>query len=156
MPTNIALYLPFKKSPKFEVKSAPYPAAPQDGIVVKNGAVAINPADWILQDKGDFIFTWLKYPCIFGSDVAGEVVEVGKQVKGFQAGDRVLGYAIGLDEKVNDAAEGGFQEYTVMRPNLTTRIPDSLSYEKACVLPLGVATAAAALFQKRPIRARTA
>jgi NADPH:quinone reductase-like Zn-dependent oxidoreductase len=148
MPTNKALYLPFKKAPNFEVKSAPYPTAPLDRIVVKNHAIAINPADWILQEKGDFIFTWLKYPCVFGSDVAGEVVEVGKKVTGFQVGDRVLGYAIGLDEKVNDAAEGAFQEYTVLRPHLTSHIPDSLSYEKACVLPLGVATAAAALFRK--------
>jgi NADPH:quinone reductase-like Zn-dependent oxidoreductase len=148
MPTNKALYLPYKKAPHFEVKLAPYPSALADRIVVKNYAIAINPADWILQEKGDFIFTWLKYPCVFGSDVAGEVVEVGKQVTGFQIGDRVLGYAIGLDEKVNDAAEGAFQEYTVLRPHLTSHIPDSLSYEKACVLPLGVATAAAALFQK--------
>lgn len=35
-----------------------------------------------------------------------------------------------------------------MRTSMTSRIPDSLSYERAAVVPLGLSTAACALFQK--------
>jgi NADPH:quinone reductase-like Zn-dependent oxidoreductase len=148
MPTNKAVFQPAKKAPKFEVKTASYPSAPANGIVVKNGAIAINPVDWIIPQKGDLMFTWLKYPFVLEEDVAGEVVEVGKNVTRFRVGDRVAGYAIGTDEKINDSAEGAFQGYTVLRPDMTSHIPSSMSYERACVLPLGVATAAAGLFQK--------
>jgi NADPH:quinone reductase-like Zn-dependent oxidoreductase len=94
------------------------------------------------------MFTWLKHPSILGYDVAGEVVEVGKDVTRFQVRDRVVGFAVGTDGKVNDPAEGAFQEYVVLRPDLTSPIPSSLSYEAASVIPLGLSTAAAGLFQK--------
>jgi NADPH:quinone reductase-like Zn-dependent oxidoreductase len=46
------------------------------------------------------MFTWLKHPSILRYDVAGEVVQVGKDVTRFQVGDRVVGFAIGTDEKL--------------------------------------------------------
>jgi NADPH:quinone reductase-like Zn-dependent oxidoreductase len=94
------------------------------------------------------MFTWLKHPSILGYDVAGEVVEVGKDVTRFQVGDRVIGFAVGTDEKVNDPAEGAFQEYMVLRPDLTSPIPNSLSYEAISVTPLGLSIVAAGLFQE--------
>jgi NADPH:quinone reductase-like Zn-dependent oxidoreductase len=93
------------------------------------------------------MYTHLKYPFVLGLDVAGEVVKVGKNVKRFQVGDRVLGFCRGVDEKVNSSAEGAFQNYTVLQTDLTSHIPSSVTYESASVVPLGVATAAAGLFQ---------
>ena len=85
-----------------------------------------------------------------GSDVAGEVVEVGKDVDGarFKVGDRVLGNCVGMDKRSNKASEGGFQQYTVLRTNLASPIPAHMSYEQACVIPLGLSTAACGLFMK--------
>lgn len=94
------------------------------------------------------MYTWLKYPCILGCDVAGEVVEVGKNVTRFQAGDRVIGFARGTDEDINNPSQGAFQNYPVLQPDLTAHIPDTLAYEDAVVIPLGAGTAAAGLFQK--------
>ena len=96
------------------------------------------------------MFGWLKYPIVLGSDVAGEVVEVGKGVDPthFKVGDRVVGNAVGMDKRSNKSAESGFQEYTVLRTNLASPIPADLSYEKACVLPLGISTASCGLFMK--------
>ena len=133
---------------KLEVKSAPYPHAREGEIVIKNHAVAINPVDWILQAVGNIMFSWIKYPFILGSDLAGEVVEVGQGVTRFSVGDRVLGHAVGTDKKRNSAAEGSFQEYTVLLAHMAAPIPDTLSYEKATVLPLALSTAACGLFQK--------
>jgi NADPH:quinone reductase-like Zn-dependent oxidoreductase len=117
-------------------------------IVVRNRAVAINPIDWLLQSVGDIIFPWLRYPLILGSDVAGEVVEVGSGVKRFKVGDRILGLAVGCDKLRNHAAEGGFQHFTVLLPHMAAPIPPTMRFEDAAVLPLGLSTAACGLFQK--------
>ncbi|KAK9323711.1 polyketide synthase [Lipomyces orientalis] len=148
MPSNRAAYQPAPKAPALEARDAPYKPADADKLVIRNHAVAINPIDWLIQAKGDIMFTHLNYPFVLGFDVAGEVVEVGKDVKRFMVGDRVLGYARGIEPKINDPAEGGFQLYTVLRPQLTSHLPDNVSYEAASVIPLGLATAAAGLFEK--------
>jgi NADPH:quinone reductase-like Zn-dependent oxidoreductase len=113
-------------------------------ILVRNHAIAINPVDWILQDVA--IFPWLDYPAILGSDVAGEVVAIGADVDGFRIGDRVLGQAVGAT--TNRPAHGAFQDFTLVLSNMAARIPASLSYVDAAVLPLGLGTAACGLFQK--------
>ncbi len=147
MPTNTAAWIGAKYA-KLEVKSAPYTPPRANEIVVKNHAVAINPLDWIIQVVGNLVFSWIKYPFVLGSDLAGEVVEVGAGVTRFKVGDRVLGHAVGTDKKRNSAAEGAFQAYTVVLAHMAAPIPATLSYENAAVLPLALSTAACGLFQK--------
>ncbi len=146
MPTNTAAWMGTKYA-QLEVGPAPYTAPAHDQIVVRNGAVAVNPLDWIIQVAGPVAYRWLSYPAVIGSDVAGEVVEVGSSVTRFRVGDRVLGHAVGTDKDSNSAAEGAFQEYTVVLERMASPIPDPLSYESACVLPLALSTAACGLFQ---------
>jgi NADPH:quinone reductase-like Zn-dependent oxidoreductase len=146
--TNKAAYQPAQKAPALEVKSAPYTPPSATKIVVQNAAVAINPIDWLIQSRGDIMFTHLKYPFVLGSDIAGEVVEVGKSVTRLKAGDRVLAFGMAANQTVNDPTEGGFQNYTVVNADLAVPIPSTLSYEAASVIPLGLVTAASALFEK--------
>ncbi|MCJ1408493.1 hypothetical protein MMC19_002568 [Ptychographa xylographoides] len=148
MPTNTAAYLIAPKVRPLEVKSAPYTSAHGGEIVIKNGAVAINPIDWLLQDQGNFMFTWIKYPFVIGCDVAGEVVEVGPSVTRFKLGDRVVGHALSTDKARCKSAEGAFQTYTVLLASMASPVPRSMSYEQACVMPLGLSTAACGLFQE--------
>ena len=149
MPTNTAAWLTGEKVNPLQVKSAPYTTPQENEIVIKNGAVAINPVDWMLQDQGTSImFTWLKYPFVLGTDVAGEVVEIGSHVTRFKIGDRVVGHAVGNDQKRNRSAECAFQTYTVLLDHMASPIPSTLSYESACVLPLAMSTAACGLFQE--------
>lgn len=80
--------------------------------------------------------------------MAGEVVEIGADVQGIHVGDRVLGLALGGSPDVNSAAEGAFQSYVVLRDHLVCPIPDWISYEDACVVPLCGCTAAYGLFSE--------
>jgi NADPH:quinone reductase-like Zn-dependent oxidoreductase len=112
-------------------------------IIVKAAAIAINPMDWFIQVMGERLFSFLKYPYCGGDDVAGTVVEVGSGVNNFKPGDRVFGVAPGFD-----AREGAFQEYVVLKAKVTAPIPTHLGFEQASVLPLGICSAAAGLYQK--------
>jgi NADPH2:quinone reductase len=59
-------------------------------------------------------------------DVAGEVVSVGADVKGFQPGERVAALVGG----------GGYAEYAVASAILTWPIPDEIDTETAAAFPL--------------------
>ena len=146
MPENTAAWLDGPYS-DLTVRTAPYTAPGATEIVVRTRAIAVNPLDAIKQSTGDIMYRWLPYPTVLGEDIAGDVVEVGSAVTRFAVGDRVLGYAVGMEKERRHAAEGGFQRYTVLRAQLAAPIPDSLSFEDAAVLPLGISTAASALFQ---------
>ena len=145
MPLNSAAYLLGKDQP-LEVKSAPYTAPGNNEIVIKNAALAINPIDWAKQSMGPLL-PWLIYPNIPGSDLAGEVFEVGASVTRFHSGDRVVAAALGGGNR-NNPAGSAFQHYTVVSADMTCKIPDAMPFEDACVLPLGLCTAASGLFMK--------
>ena len=148
MPSNQAAWLTATSARPMEIKPAPYTAPGENEMVVKNGAVAINPIDGLKQIVGDRLFSWIKYPFIMGGDLAGEVVEVGKGVTRFKVGDRVMGHAVGIEEATNKSSESAFQQYTVVRVNMASPISSTMPYENACVLPLCLSTAACGLFQK--------
>jgi NADPH:quinone reductase-like Zn-dependent oxidoreductase len=147
MPVNTAAWIKGKHA-RLEMGPAPYTRPGNDQIVVRNHAVGVNPLDWIIQADGNLTYRWLDYPAVLGSDVAGEVVEVGKAVTRFRAGDRVLGHAVGTDRDSNRAAEGAFQQYTVVLERMAAPVPATMPFEDAAVLPLAVSTAACGLFQK--------
>jgi NADPH:quinone reductase-like Zn-dependent oxidoreductase len=148
MPKNEAAWL-VEKGDLLQVREAPYPEPGAGEIVVRNHAVAVNPVDWIVPFLGHFrIFPWIKRPFILGSDVAGEVAAVGAGVTEVKVGERVLAMAAGACKQRNRAAEGAFQNYTIVLPRLTTVIPHNVSYAQAAVIPLGITTAACGLFQR--------
>ncbi len=126
-----------------KVNSVPYPTPVKGEIIVKVGAAAINPMDWMIQTLGENLFSWLQYPLTIGSDVAGTVVEVGPEVTKFKVGDRIVGLNGGFDSR-----QGGFQNYCALEAKIASHIPDDLSFADASVLPLGLGTAASGLFQK--------
>jgi NADPH:quinone reductase-like Zn-dependent oxidoreductase len=144
--TNHAAWMLGPKQ-RLQVKEAPFPTPEENEVVVKNGAIAVNPIDWVMQDQGTSMsFSWIKYPFIFGADVAGTVVQVGSAVTRFKSGDRVMGQGLSTEKKLNKGAYGAFQSYTVLLERNAAPIPDSMSFESAAVMPMGLATAAAGLF----------
>lgn len=84
---NVAAWALKPKERPLTVSSAPYTKPPKGHVVIKVLDVAVNPIDWILQDQDLF---GLKYPTVFGSDVAGEIAEVGDGVDDLRIGQRVI------------------------------------------------------------------
>jgi NADPH:quinone reductase-like Zn-dependent oxidoreductase len=103
MPKNEAAWLVAEHEP-LEVKVAPYTEPRAGEILVKNHAVAVNPVDWMIQYLGKRLFSWIEYPFVLGSDLAGEVVAVGSDVTHVKVGDRVLAMAAGAAKQRNRAA----------------------------------------------------
>ncbi|MGC0369322.1 zinc-binding alcohol dehydrogenase family protein [Microbacterium sp. SLBN-111] len=146
MSVQSAAVLPAPRA-ALDVVSAAVPEPAADEILVRVRAVAINPVDWVIQGTSRVTYRWLQTPAVLGSDVAGEVVAVGAAVTRFRIGQRVFGLATGTDKGRDPLREGAFQEYTILLERLAAPTPDALSDEEAAVFPLGVSTAACALFQ---------
>ena len=97
------------------------------------------------------------------SDGAGEIVEVGANVSGWETGDRVApiffrDWVSGrFDMKYHDAALGGscngvLSEYVVFPAHSLVRIPEGYSYEEAATLPCAAVTAWVALIERGGFR----
>ena len=67
----------------------PTPTPGAGEVLVKIGAAAINPIDVYIRSGA--INAQLQFPYIPGCDLAGTVIEVGKNVSRFKVGDRVWG-----------------------------------------------------------------
>ena len=147
-PSNEAAWQVTQCTPPLVVKPAPYTPPDPKQMVIKNGAVAINPLDWAKQHVGDKKWEWITHPFILGQDIAGEVVEIGSEITRFNVGDRVIAHAVGFYLYGNRAAEGGFQLYTIAREHMASPIPDSMPFENACVIPMACSAAACALLQR--------
>ncbi|CRG92380.1 Zinc-type alcohol dehydrogenase-like protein C2E1P3,01 [Talaromyces islandicus] len=105
-------------------------------VLIKVHSWAINPCDYMLQDRD-----MIKYPVILGCDVSGTVEAVvpgSIAASQFQVGDRVFGFT----------ANRGFQDYVVLEDKLMAKIPGDMAYSEAVVLGLCSATSSMLLFGK--------
>lgn len=107
-------------------------------LLVKVKAAALNPVDWKIWE-GLFPIGQ-PFPLILGTDVAGDVEEVGEGVTSFSKGDRVLFQGL----YKNDTA--GFQQYTLSTASATAKIPTKVSYEEASTIPVALAAAYVGMF----------
>ena len=130
MPENTALWLNAKRAP-LTVGPAPYTAPRADEIVVRVRAVAVNPMDRLQQTMGDIFTPWTPYPFVVGSDVAGEVVEVGSGRHALSRRRPRGRLCRRLGQERNRAAEGAFQDYVVLLAHMAAPIPDAMSFEDA-------------------------
>lgn len=117
-----------------EVKTVPLPTLPEDYILVRTTAVALNPTDWKHIDMAG--------PPVgarVGCDYAGIVEQVGPRVtKAFAKGDRICGLVHGSNKVQPDG--GTFGEYIIVKGDLQIKTPDNLSDEEAATLGVGVST----------------
>jgi NADPH:quinone reductase-like Zn-dependent oxidoreductase len=135
-PVNRALWQDSAGAPG-AVRDSPFPSHNDLGdhkILVKVYAWAINPCDYMLQDRN-----MGNYPVILGCDVAGTVAAVAPGSTAgarFRVGDRVFGFS----------ANNGFQDYVTLEDRLAAKVPEDMAYRDAVVLGLCAATSAMFLF----------
>ena len=123
------------------------PAPRDDEVLIKVYAVSINDWDWGLL-HGDFInrlLNGLSKPKkkILGSDIAGRIETVGKNVSQFKPGDEVFGDLSGR--------WGGFAEYVCARENSLALKPPSMSFTEAAAIPQAAMLAVQGLIDKGQI-----
>ncbi len=109
----------------------PEPQLGPDHVKVRVHAASINPIDWKLLSGHARMVMELQFPAILGRDAAGEVLEVGPDVKNLRAGDRVLGLAWST-----------FAERAAAPAHAWAKLPPGLEMNDAAALPLVALTGA--------------
>jgi NADPH:quinone reductase-like Zn-dependent oxidoreductase len=135
-------------------EDVPDPQPRKDQVLVRVKACAMNHLDlWVR--KG---LPGIKLPHIPGSDVAGEIIQVGEYVSNVAAGQRVLlapmsfcGHCdkclSGLQNQcreftvLGNAVDGGDCELIAVTPDKVIAIPDHLDFVQAASVPLVFLTA---------------
>src|SRR3972149_8254143 len=137
---------------EIKVQDVPKPKIGSDEVLVEMKACGVCGSDlmeWYLHSRA---------PLVLGHEPAGVIVEAGKNVKGFEVGDRVFAhhhvadltcyyckhgdYTLCPQFAQTRLEPGGFAEFfKVPAPNLqidTLKLPQSLSYEEATLIePVG-------------------
>jgi NADPH:quinone reductase-like Zn-dependent oxidoreductase len=131
-----------------QVKELEKPYPKDDEVLIKVYAVSINDWDWGLL-HGDFINRLLNgllkpKKKILGSDIAGRIEAVGKNVTQFKTGDEVYGDLSGR--------WGGFAEYTCAPEKALVLKPASMSFEEAAAIPQAAMLAVQGLIDKGKIQ----
>ncbi|XP_073526260.1 uncharacterized protein [Phyllobates terribilis] len=116
------------------------PGTKADEVLIKLEATSLNPIDWKIQ-KGMLRPLYpKKFPVIPGTDIAGEIVQVGSGVTKFKSGDKVVA-------KLSHQTGGGLAEYAVAKESLTVIRPEEVSAAEGASLPVAALTAHQALTQ---------
>ncbi len=135
-------------------EDVPAPQPRQDQVLVRVRACALNHLDvWVR--KG---LPGVELPHILGSDIAGEIAELGEYVTGFTPGQRVLLAPMhfcgrcpkclaGLQNQcceftvLGNGVDGGNCEFIAVPAANVIPIPDSLGFNQAASVPLVFLTA---------------
>ena len=134
----------------FEVKDVPTPEAGEGQVRIKVKAAGVCLSDVHFLDgtlkpgylQGDEVS--------LGHEVAGIVDQLGAGVSTVQVGDRVLIIAGERNERGQITTlgfdyDGGYAEYLVAKESLVVKIPETLSFEEAAIIPDAVSTPWAAI-----------
>ena len=130
-----------------KLKEVEKPTPKDDQVLIKVYAVSLNSSDWEFL-RGSPLYTRMwgllkpKYN-ILGSDVAGRVEAVGRNVEQFQTGDEVFGDIM--------YCWGGFAEYVCAREDALMLKPNSMTFEEAAAIPQAATVALQGLRDKGKI-----
>ncbi|CAL1711790.1 unnamed protein product [Somion occarium] len=142
------------------LREAPLAPSKSTEVLVKIHAVSLNYRD-IAAVTGNY--PGLKDEPVPCSDMAGEVIAVGSEVKGWKKGDRVASnFAVDhvhgeITKEIKDTSLGGAIDGTLTRyknfpAHALVRVPEHLTYEEAATLPCAAVTAWNALLGPVPLK----
>lgn len=146
-----------KKEKGFEFQDIPVPKPGRKDVLVKIKASAICGSDVKIYEWVPWCENVIKsLPIIPGHECAGEVVEVGEDVKRIKVGDRVAaethvlcGVCWQCEHNRQHTCEGMqlfghtingcFAEYSLIPEVSTRKIPESIPFDEGCLLePMGI------------------
>src|SRR5437667_3468121 len=110
------------------------PVPQDDEVLVKVHATSVNAGDWHLLRGKPFLMRLMGFGLlkpkntILGSDIAGRVEAVGRNVKQFQPGDEIFG-------NTAKSGFGGFAEYVSVPEHALVLKPTNISFEEAAAVP---------------------
>jgi len=121
------------------VEEVPLPTLRDGEVLVRVHAASANAGDWHLLRGTPLPFrlvAGLRTPKfkIIGTDVAGHVEAVGRNVTQFRPGDEVFG-------ELSRCGFGAYAEFAAAPEKALTLKPTNLSYEEAATLPTAGCTA---------------
>lgn len=127
-----AVYLKYGAPEVVQIKEVAKPTPKDNEVLVKVYATSVNRTDCGFRSGKPYIvrlFSGLLRPrqTILGSDFAGEVETVGKEVKTFKTGDKVFGF--------HPDFFGAHAQYICLAEEASfTNMPQNLSYEEAAAI----------------------
>jgi NADPH:quinone reductase-like Zn-dependent oxidoreductase len=114
---------------KFQDIEKPSPG--DNEVLIKMRAVSLNLSDWeIMRGRPLYSRIWGLFTPrfkILGSDLAGRVEAVGRDVHRLEVGDEVYGDAMG--------SFGGFAEYACAREEILEEKPSGMSFDEISTVP---------------------
>src|SRR5437667_7454380 len=127
------------------------PVPQDDEVLVQVHATSVNAGDWHLLRAKPFLMRFMGFGLlkpkhtILGSDIAGRVEVVGRNVTQFQSGDEVFG-------NTAKSGFGGFAEYVAVPENALVLKPTNISFEEAAAVRQAALTALQGLRDKGHIQ----
>jgi NADPH2:quinone reductase len=130
---------------KIQFGDLPDPVPTGSQVLVKVGAVSVNPIDTYIRNGANY---WeLPKPFIIGCDLAGQVVALGPEARRFKIGDRVWGSNQGLMGR-----QGSFAELAAVDEQWLYSTPDNVSDDTAAASALVGITAHLGLVDRAQIQ----
>ncbi len=128
--------LVFEKPEKPIVVDVPMPTIKDTQVLIKSAAIGICHSDYELL-AGRYIIP-ISYPVTPGHEWSGEIIEVGKAVKGYAVGDRVVGECVvRTPERLHHfgfSMDGADREYFAVEAAWLHKLPEGINNKTAALI----------------------
>ena len=118
------------------IVDVPMPTIKDTEVMIKTRTVGICHSDYELL-AGRYIIP-ISYPVVPGHEWCGEIVEVGKAVKNYKVGDRVVGECVvKTPERLHHfgfSMDGADREFFNVNPDWLHKVPDEVDDLKASLI----------------------
>ena len=142
------VYRQYGGADQLNMEEVEQPKPKANEVLIKVHATSLNASDMEgLTANPAYVRAWglfkPKYK-ILGSDIAGTIVAIGKEVQQFKIGDEVFGDTM--------YRWGGFAEYVCATEKMLIKKNNNISFTEAAALPQSATIALQTLNSKRPIK----
>jgi len=165
MPTNPAVVNFAEEKGSVEIREIPKPIIGEEDVLIEVANVGVCGSD---LHQWTSSHSWkVNYPVVLGHEFGGHIVETGARVKNWKTGDRVVSETAAVIDPDNPMSRqglynldptrkgfgygvnGAMTRYVSVPQRCLHRVPDSLSFQQACLTePCCVAYNAVAMNSK--------